>query len=388
MYILLTLLIGLIFLLTFHLMKEYKQNFIMTAICTLGILQIILAPQLCMNAALTGAVLFFKSVFPSLFPFLIVTNLMVFYDGIEIYAKLLGKLLCRPLRLPIQCSFAIIVSLFCGYPLGAKYACDLYEQGSISLSTCQRLINIASNASPLFILGSVGTAMLKSPSLGYLLLTSNYLSCLTMGLLLPTTKEPSSNSFSRFKPVTSSNFGSVFKETIEGAIKTTLSIGGFVVIFSVFIAIIKNNIAFDIVFNKISNLLSIDGSLLKNMLLGLIEMTNGCYLVAESSLDTIFKIPLISFFLAFSGLSVISQVYSFTYKHPLSLGKYIKRKIIQGFLCACISLLLLNVPLFDTTVTTFSKQPSSNHPFFFLLEVGIIALPIILHRTRRLFHIP
>ena len=37
----------------------------------------------------------------------------------------------------------------------------------------------------LFIVGAVGTAMLGNVHIGYLLLLSNFLSCMVMGLILP-----------------------------------------------------------------------------------------------------------------------------------------------------------------------------------------------------------
>lgn len=81
-----------------------------------------------------------------------------------------------------------MVSFLCGYPLGAKYAADLYENDIISFSTFERLVNIASNPGPLFIIGAVGTSMLKNKYLGYILLISCYLSCIAMGIILPNKK--------------------------------------------------------------------------------------------------------------------------------------------------------------------------------------------------------
>ena len=169
----------------FKLLKSFNKNIFITTICSLLIIKIVLTPKLCIDSAIIGLNLFINKVFPSLFPFLVITSLMMSYDGVYIYSKIFGNILCRPLRLPLQCTFALMISILCGYPLGAKYACQLYEKGDIDNKTCQRLINIATNTSPLFAIGAVGTSMLKSSYIGYLLLLVNYISCFIMGLLLP-----------------------------------------------------------------------------------------------------------------------------------------------------------------------------------------------------------
>jgi sporulation integral membrane protein YlbJ len=337
MKILLFLLIFIIIVLIYILLKD--KSVIIIILCSLLILQIILTPKLCIDGAIFGAQLFFYKVFPSLFPFLIISNVMLAYNGVHFYSKLLGKLLCAPLNLPSECSFALIISALCGYPLGAKYACDLYERNYIDINTCQRLINIASNPSPLFIIGAVGTSMLQNTKLGYILLFSCYTSCFLMGLLIKNPNKVYKKSV--LKPnLEKINIGKVLKECVDNSIKTSLSICGFVVIFSVFSYIIKSNIVFNITFTKLAFLLNISVSYLQGAFLGIIEMTNGCYFVSSSQIETMMKISTIGFMLSFSGLSVISQVYSFTYKFKLSLKTYIFRKFIQGIITALISITL------------------------------------------------
>jgi sporulation integral membrane protein YlbJ len=262
-----------------------KVNLSITIICSLIILQIILAPNICIHYTISGAKLFFNAVFPSLFPFLVVINIIIGYDGIHIYSKLLGNIICKPLKLPKECSLALLVSVLCGYPLGARYTCDLYEKKIIDLNTCERLLNIASNSSPLFIIGAVGTSMMLSTKIGYILLLSNVLSCMFMGFIIPSKnssfkiKNKGSN-FSETK-ASNRNIGIILKNSIEDALKNSLNIGGFIVIFSVLTGIIKDNVIFHIVLNKLSLIIGSSGNFVEGLLLGMLEMTNGCYLISS-----------------------------------------------------------------------------------------------------------
>lgn len=368
--------------------KSLNKNVFITIVCSLLVLKIVLAPKLCIDSALLGANLFINKVFPSLFPFLVITSMMMSYDGVNIYSRFLGKFLCKPLRLPLECTFVLVVSVLCGYPLGAKYACELYEKKVISFKTCERLVNIASNASPLFIIGSVGTSMLKNSYIGYLLLLCNCASCFVMGIMLPSENISVGSRMEEIKNIPNKNVGNIIKDSIENSIKISLSIGGYVILFSVITNIIKSNIIFDIAVNKITHIFNVESNLVQGVFLGSIEMTNGCYLISNTTLDMSIKFIIISFFLGFSGFSIISQVYSFTYKYNLSMKKYIIRKFIQGIIGAIIAYAVYKIPFFNLSIHTFNNASNYNLSLnlIFIVSLILCIVPFLLYKTRKLFH--
>ncbi|WML35126.1 sporulation integral membrane protein YlbJ [Clostridium sp. OS1-26] len=389
MKILFYIIIILILILTIYLLKN--KNIFVTILCSLLILQIIAAPKVCIDGVISGALLFFYKVFPSLFSFLVVSNIMLAYDGVHIYSKVLGNIICKPLRLPKSCNFVLIISLLCGYPLGAKYACDLYEKNIIDLKTCERLLNIASNASPLFVLGSVGISMLKNSYIGYILLLSNLLSCIIMGVVLPNrVKINIKNIYEDKFTYSDSNIGNILKSSIEGAIRTCLSIGGFVTLFSVVNNILKTNYLFNMFIYNISILTHISKNIVEGFALGIIEMTNGCSLIAASNTSITIKIALVSFLFTFSGLSIISQVYSFTYKFDISIKKYALRKILQGCICS-----ILSIVMYENGLLNFSEQAFMYNHFtqakmsvIFIVTMLALISPWFTIRIKNLFHLP
>lgn len=372
--------------------SSFYKSIFFTALCSILIIYIIFNPELCLKSALDGSKLFIKSVFVSLFPFLVLINIMISYDAVNIYSKCFGNILCKPLRLPQNCSLVLIVSILCGYPLGAKYACDLYKKNLIDFKTCERLISIASNPSPLFVIGSVGTYMLNNHSLGFILLLSCYLSCFIIGFFLPA---PPHNLSSKHLAIDcvyeKRNIGDVLNKSINNALKTSISIGGFVIFFSVITTIVKNNILFDIVFTKLSIILNVSQKSLESFLLGLLEMTNGCNLVSyNNDFSILFKIILLSFLLGFSGLSIISQVYSIIYKFKFSINKYIKLKLIQGIICSILTLILYKIDIIYLSSSVFNISAKNismfnlNNIFIFCLLVLIT--PFAITKFHKLFH--
>ncbi|WP_404814317.1 sporulation integral membrane protein YlbJ [Clostridium tagluense] len=390
MKLLLVIILLLIMFLLFKLFKTLNINILITIICSLAILQIILAPNICIKYTISGAKLFFNAVFPSLFPFLVVINIIISYDGIHIYSKLLGNIICKPLKLTKECNFALLISILCGYPLGARYTCDLYEKNLIDLNTCERLLNIASNSSPLFIIGSVGASMMLSAKIGYILLLSNLLSCMFMGFIIPSKnslyKIKSKNTNSSKRIDSTKNIGIIFKNSIEDAIKNSLNIGGFVIVFSVITGIIKDNALFHIVINKISLIIGFSRSFIEGLILGLLEVTNGCYLISSSNSSLYIKLPILSFLIAFSGLSIISQVYSYTYKHDVSIKKYILRKFIQGIISSILTIILYYVFLQTSSIFTFNDINLYSGSSLYFLILLILFVPLLLINIIRLFH--
>lgn len=366
-----------------------NANLIITTVCSILIIEIIIDPKRCIDGVIMGSSLFFYKVFPSLFSFLVVCNIILCYDGINIYSKLIGKILCKPLRLPISCSFVVIVSILCGYPLGAKYSCELHEKNIIDSHTCERLLNIASNASPLFILGSVGISMLKNSLIGYILLLSNFLSCIIMGLLLPVKKSYKYHKPDKTHTDIFPNIGKSIKKSIENSITTCLSIGGFVTIFSVINNILRQNFLFHYMTYKISSVIGISKDIIEGSLLGIVEMTNGCNLISSSSASTSLKLIIISFLFTFSGISIISQVYSFTYKFNISMKKYILGKIFQGIICSLISFLLYNLFFSKLSTQTFlpNYKITANLSNIFILTLITVIVPWLLFKLKELFYI-
>lgn len=379
-FILVLTIISLIFILC----KSFNKNILFTLLSSLLIIQIIIMPKLCIESTISGTKLFMYKVFPSLFSFLIISSIIIDFDGIYIYSKIFGNILSKITKLPKQCTFVLIISSLCGYPLGAKYSCDLYDNKIIDYKTCERLLNIASNASPLFVIGSVGTSMLNNQHIGYLLLISNYISCLFMSFILPTFNKNMFNLKTDLstKQWNSKNFGVIFKEAIDNSIKGCLSIGGFVILFSVINSIIKSNIIFDIATKKISVFFNLPNNIIQGIFLGLIEMTNGCNLISSSNISMYYKIIIISFLLGFGGLSIISQTYSFTYKYNFSMKKFIGRKIIQGVICSVISSILFLIPFFNYSLQAFNTYRSFNGNSILIFTFSLILLPLIFYKFK------
>ena len=376
MYSIIFLLIIIFFLLLllFKLFNK-NQNYFMCILITGFIFIFVYNLENCIDAALIGVNLVVKTIIPTIFPFSVICNLLISYDGVGLYSKILGPILCKPLKLSKSSSFPIVASFLSGYPLGCKYCCDLYSLGYIDRKEFERLLNIASNASPMFIIGSIGATMLGDIRLGFILLIGNYLSSIIVGILTINNSKTSLALKELPKNNINVNFGSALKSALDNGINTTLQVGAFVVLFSIIISIIKNNTYISIVFYNIEEFLNLPKYSIYGLFLGSVEFTNGCKLITTLPLTLPFKLAIISFICSFSGLSVIAQISSFVYKYDISIAKYSFIKFIQGIISFSITFIISSV--FSLKYTAYTSTTTiDNYNISLIISLSLSFLLI------------
>lgn len=299
-------------------------------------------------AAQNGLALWAKNVLPTLFPFFVATELLCQTNFTYILGKLLNKLIKPIFNLPGESVIAIILGIISGYPIGAKVVCNLKNQKIITKIEAERLIAFTNNSGPLFILGTVGITLFHNKHLGIILLISHIFSSLTVGYLFRFWKRNKLDvNFreihfnSKLSPIKISEIGEILGNAIKKSISSILSVGGFIVLFSVILSILENSGILDII-NMFLYQFGISKEISSAIFTGIIEVTNGVNLSSSiyTSLPTL-SILLTSFLLGFGGISVLLQVYSIISKENISVKPYLLGKLLQGFLSILFTFILL-----------------------------------------------
>ena len=300
------------------------------------------------EAAQNGLILWSTKVLPSLFPFFIATELLCRTT----FAHILGKILNKPIKaifnLPGESTLAILLGIISGYPVGAKVVCNLKKNKAISKIEAERLIAFTNNSGPLFIIGTVGIAMLNNKKIGIILLISHILSAILVGYCFRFWKRDKLDiNFkeicfsSNLVPIKLSNIGEIIGESIKNAIFSLLSIGGYIVLFSVILSILSASGIINTVSLFLYNF-EIPTEFSNACISSFIEITNGLNLLSiVYSNYPIISILLISFFLGFGGFCVLLQVYSIIAKENISIKPYLYGKVLQGFFSVIITFILI-----------------------------------------------
>lgn len=276
-----------------------------------------------MNSVKSGLILWFNFVLPALLPFMISINLLKATPFPLMLSKILSPVSSKIFGLSSYGVFAAVSGFLSGYPMGAKLVSELYTEKKITGKEAQYLLSFTNNSGPLFIIGTVGTGLLKDRNTGFFLLAVHYISAIIIGLLLPKPK----SKITYIRTHKTFNIGRELKSSIYNGIEAIVLVGGYIVFFSIICSILHT-------FLKDMNI----NIYLKALIFGILEITNGCKEL--TSADPL-SLSLISGIIAFGGLSIHSQSIGYISSTDLSVKKYILSKAFQGitafFLCFTIT---------------------------------------------------
>lgn len=330
----------------------YLKSYFLPIISIVFILCLIFLSETAISSALKGIKLWLDIVFPSLFPFFVASEILS-STGFVRLAGVLMEPIMRPLfNVPGCGSFAFAMGITSGYPVGAKITAGMLENKHLTKIEAERLLAFTNNSGPLFIIGAVATGMFKLPVLGLFLLSCHIAACISVGILFKfygrkikgNKCKIKASTFSKFKSElrsltykTNSNLGSILGEAVKNSVMTLLTIGGFIILFSVIINFLLEIGLIDGFSGLISNFLSpfsISKEIISSVLCGIFEITTGTNMASTAQGASLLqKLTIVSFILGWAGLSVHSQVISIVSRTGISIKPYLVGKFLQG----CIS---------------------------------------------------
>ncbi|MCI8433700.1 MAG: hypothetical protein HFH83_11005 [Lachnospiraceae bacterium] len=284
--------------------------------------------------ATLGLELWFKKMIPALLPFMILSGVMVRLKLTEKMSMALFPLLGPVYRVRKNVVYCMMLGFLCGFPMGAKVTSELLERGMLTEKEASYLLAFCNNIGPVYFCSFVLPLLGRRLTLPYLF--GMYGIPLLYGLLLRHTvfrdslqAENASRGrkqqihLSELHACSSENgalpFGLKLLEALDDSIvsslQSILTLGGYMVLFDLM--------------NLLPHLLSGRSPFLAAPLL---EITGGLSLLGGG-------LPLYSLLaLSFGGLSCMAQTYSCIKGTGLSMGSYVRHKVILTLLNGCFYL--------------------------------------------------
>lgn len=293
---------------------------------------LILLPSLSLSGAVKGIDIWANNVVPTLFPFMAVSSMLINGGVMSGLAKKCSPF-AKKCKIPYAASPAMVIGMLSGYPVGAGMTAMLYRRHEISSEQAERAATLSSFCSPIFIIGTVGTRLMNNSVMGIIILASHYISfVITLKLFDRFWQEPEQVLLqSGNDDITGEPFGTLLKLSVENAVKTILTVGGYIVLFSIVI---------EFVFK--SGILP-ENELLRCAVSSLLEMSNGCTDICTSSISPRIKAAMLCFCTTWGGLCVQLQINGFLSECGALGKKTILFKLVQAAFSAlcgylCISL--------------------------------------------------
>ena len=324
-----------------------------------GACALVLWPEQAMGAMGDGLRLCANVILPSLFPFFVLSSLVVELGLTRYLGRLLEPVMAPLFRVNGTCAAALALGAVGGYPVGARTAIQLYQSGQCSRTEAERLLAFCNNSGPAFILGAVGAGVFGSGVAGLLLYLAHLLASLLVGVLFrfykpdqgPRTRRAGGPQFQAVP------FPRAFTRSVTGSLQSLLNICAFVLFFTVFLRILTRAGVLAALARGLSALLSplgLSQLWAEHLLTGLVELSSGVTSLTDGTLSG--RLSMAAFMLGWAGASVHCQVLAFLGDSGLSMGTYVAGKLLHGGLSALLVGALTRLIPLDSPVSLYLAQ--------------------------------
>lgn len=315
--------------------KNFKSNKLIVLILFIMCIILLFNPLIYANACLNAISIWSFKVLPLLFPFFVLTKLIVNLSTPK--ENFMDKFFAKVYHAPVGSFFTFILSTLSGYPMGAKLICERHENGQINSKQAEKMLSFCSVSGPMFMLGTVGLAMFQSFKLGIIILISNIFASLINGIIYRGNNEILINKHS-FQPQKKKDLSDIVFDSLI----SILMVGAYIVLSYLIIEILNNLKVFTFISNIICCVFNIEPyqDVVLSVLNGLVEITRGTFDLSQTNISMFSKGIIASSLIGFGGISIMLQSVNFLSKLNISVKTMFKQKLTQGILCGIISTLL------------------------------------------------
>ncbi|MFY9188470.1 MAG: sporulation integral membrane protein YlbJ [bacterium] len=348
-------------------LRNYLVTYLGAAVAVWLTLAMVRYPDKAFEAAVNGLSVWFEIVFPALLPFFIGSEILMGLGVVHFMGVLLEPFM-RPLfNVPGAGSFVLAMGLASGYPIGAVLTAKLRRQNLCTQVEAERLVSFTNTADPLFMIGAVGVGMFGLVEAGNIITITHYLATIVLGLVLrfyaprgktsPALNSGHGNMFIRaLKALYRARvedgrpFGRLLGDAIRQSVNTLLTVGGFIILFSVMIEMATAMGLTSFLASLCGRLLAALGlsqGLAPSLISGLFEVTIGtdCAAKAVDTANNLLplseRITVATAIIGWSGLSVHFQVAAMVNETDIRMFPYILARILHAAISGLVAYFLL-----------------------------------------------
>lgn len=343
--------------------QRFSARFVAIA-CAVLFAGILIYPRAAIGAALNGISIWWDVLFPALFPFLVISEVMLGFGIVHFLGTLFDPVM-RPLfRVPGIGGFVFAMGFAAGYPVGSKLTAQLMDQQLMLREEGERLVAFTSTSDPIFLISAVSIGFFHDPALAVVLAAAHYGTAVLVGILMrfykgrvqsPPPPRPEGPRVSIMKRAFQAmhaarmkdgrDLGTLLQESVVSSLQLIMVIGGLVVFLSVILEMLIQMgwmDAFVLLISGILESLGLPAALSEAVVNGLFEVTLGSKsagsLAGAVGLQS--SAAAAAFVLSWSGLSVHAQIVSIMSRAGLRYGPFLFARALHGLLAALAVMLI------------------------------------------------
>lgn len=305
-------------------MKTKYKNIIIIICSLFFLVNLIIYRNLVFDTVGFSLNIWITSLLPALFPFFIVSDMLINYDVIKYFPKVIRNSIKYLFNVSDNGLVIILLSMLSGFPSNARNIKNMYLDKKITKEEGEHLLYFTHFSNPMFILGTI-PLILNSNKISKYILISHYLANIILGICLRKYNRVNDSNNSNYKE-DKHNFGLVLTTSIRKSLDSVLSILGTLTVFLIISTLLIN-------FFNLDNTSSL---LIKSIL----ELTSGLKELGSYNLLNKHLLIISSCILSFGGLSVHMQVINELVDTDISYKNYFIGRILQVVLSLGISYLI------------------------------------------------
>ena len=308
--------------------ESMKRRQILFLICS--IFTVILGlrySELCAEGVRRGIELSVNKLIPSLFPFMVIAELIVNTNACAILSRIFARPFTRLFNISREGVLPFLLGMLFGFPIGIRSAISLYENGKIDKSELIRLSLFTSIPSPAFFISAVGEGFFGSALFGLTAYLIALFGSIVVGIFCRSLFKSESGVYFTFRKQNSGATEKGFVTAVSTSALSLITVSAFVVFFSMISEVLK----------YFFELASFDG-IFSVFVFGALEMTGGAALASTFGEA---GAPIAAAILGFSGVSVLCQFLSVCKEHKLPIMPYVLSKIFLAVIEFLLSLAIL-----------------------------------------------
>ena len=267
----------------------------------------------------------------SAFPYLFFSSVMMYTNGFDFLVDTLGKIFSKLFKAPLISGYVFFMSVICGYPISATLVGDFVKRGIITREQGNKILTFSSHSSILFVVGVIGICKLDNLNMGLTIFFIHIISSVIVGALF--------RNFFTSKNDTSinilNNTENFINNSITATLKSTLLAGGYNIISSFLIDIVRDTKFFNLVTNTLSGLLDEDKKIIDSTFFGIMELTYGINELSALNIDKRVECTIICGLISFGGLGFFAESY---YVCDVDKKVYFVSKVLHSIISVVLCL--------------------------------------------------
>nr|WP_269433167.1 sporulation integral membrane protein YlbJ [Paenibacillus sp. FJAT-27812] len=326
-------------------------------------------PTETLHSSLRGLSIWWQVLFPALFPFFVISELLLGIGIVHFFGKLLDPLM-RPLfRLPGIGGFVITMGYISGYPVGARLTAQLWEQRLVNRAEGERLVAFTTTSDPIFLIGAVSIGFFQNVALAPVLAAAHYGGGLIIGLLMrfhdrhappssvdknravagearkrrPSRIAEALKAMHDARLLDGRGLGRLLQDAIQSALKLMIVVGGLVVFFSVVMEMLTHAGIVEAMIEALRylfNAIGLPEKLADAGIYGLFEVTLGARAAGTAGTGLMHQAAIAAWVLSWGGISVHAQIASLLSKTDMRYRPLMLARLLHGFIAMALVYLL------------------------------------------------